>query len=123
MSDDNQLTDQAHQAADQVPPPKSPEATKTAVDAAAPKRRGRPSKSRGASKTADSGSAKWTIRGVAPTIRKLALEAADSRNMTLGDWLEDAIRAAAQVQTSAESTQTSAGLPAERVPPALQKAL
>ena len=42
----------------------------------------------------------WTIRGVAEDVRKMAVEAAKARRLTLREWIEEAVRthAAAKVE-------------------------
>jgi hypothetical protein len=55
------------------------------------KRRGRPSRARGQPNSSDAASARWTIRGVPPHVRDMALKAAEARGMTVGDWIAEAI--------------------------------
>jgi hypothetical protein len=65
-----------------------------AVEAPAPRhprRRGRPSRARGHPNSSDDASARWTIRGVPPPVRDMALKAASARGMTVGDWVAEAI--------------------------------
>lgn len=57
----------------------------------APKRGGRPSKSRGAPKSSDKGEDRWTIRGVPTNVRKLVLVEAERRGLTLGDMVAEAL--------------------------------
>lgn len=76
--------------------------------AASRKRRGRPSKSRGAAHSSDAASARWTVRGVPTNVRDMALRAADSRNMTVGDWLAEAIIARARHQPKVEEPKVPA---------------
>jgi hypothetical protein len=63
---------------------------------AATRPRGRPQKARGGANTGDSGRDKWTIRGVALNIRRLASAEAEARNLTVGDWVSEAIAAYAK---------------------------
>jgi hypothetical protein len=55
------------------------------------KRRGRPSRARGQPNSSDAAVARWTVRGVPPPVRDMALKAADARGMTVGDWIAEAI--------------------------------
>ena len=55
------------------------------------RRRGRPSRARGHPNSSDDASARWTIRGVPPPVRDMALKAASARGMTVGDWVAEAI--------------------------------
>ena len=66
---------------------KSP--TKRRTKPAGPK--GRPSRSRGAAKSSDAASARWTVRGIPTNVRTIAAKAAKKRGMTAGDWLAEAI--------------------------------
>ena len=75
-------------------------------------RRGRPSKARGRPNSSDLASARWTVRGVPPPVRDMALRAAEARGMTVGDWVAEAIVTFARAADKAGS-----GLPA-REPPA-----
>lgn len=84
------------------------------------RRRGRPAKARGQPNSSDAASARWTVRGVAPNIRDIALRAAESRNMTVGDWVAEAIVAYARgktVESGPETTTTN--VPATDSPPDL----
>lgn len=82
------------------------------------KRRGRPSKARGQPNSSDAASARWTIRGVPPPVRDMALRAAEARGMNVGDWVAEAIvtvvRGAAEKATNGPSN-----LPATDAPPDL----
>lgn len=60
------------------------------------RRRGRPSKARGQPNSSDAASARWTVRGVPTPVRDIALRAAEGRNMTVGDWVAEAIVAYAR---------------------------
>jgi hypothetical protein len=55
------------------------------------RRRGRPSRARGHPNSSDDASARWTVRGVPPPVRDMALKAAAARGMTVGDWVAEAI--------------------------------
>ncbi|HSA82865.1 MAG TPA: hypothetical protein VLE23_18755 [Geminicoccaceae bacterium] len=55
------------------------------------RRRGRPSRARGHPNSSDDATARWTIRGVPPPVRDMALKAATARGMTVGDWVAEAI--------------------------------
>lgn len=81
------------------------------------KRRGRPSRARGQPNSSDAAVARWTIRGVPPPVRDMALKAADGRGMTVGDWVAEAIVAYARGERKRERDQ----LPATDAPPDLVK--
>jgi hypothetical protein len=81
------------------------------------RRRGRPSKARGQPNSSDAASARWTIRGVPPSVRDMALRAAESRSMTVGDWVAEAIVTTAR--GAARPTATRTNLPATEAPPDL----
>jgi len=72
------------------------------------RRRGRPSRARGHPNSSDAAAARWTIRGVPPPVRAMALRAADARGMTVGDWVAEAI--VAMVRGSGD-TSGGANLP------------
>jgi hypothetical protein len=78
-------------------------------------RRGRPSKARGRPNSSDLASARWTVRGVPPPVRDMALRAADARGMTVGDWVAEAIITVARAADKAEGNK----LPAREPPPDL----
>jgi hypothetical protein len=82
-------------------------------------RRGRPSKARGRPNSSDLASARWTIRGVPPPVRDMALRAAEARGMTVGDWVAEAIVTVAR----AADKPDGARLPAREPPPDLSKML
>jgi hypothetical protein len=82
-------------------------------------RRGRPSKARGQPNSSDLASARWTVRGVPPPVREMALRAAEARGMTVGDWVAEAI---VTVARASEKTENS-NLPAREPPPDLTKML
>jgi hypothetical protein len=60
------------------------------------RRRGRPSRARGQPNSSDEAIARWTVRGVPPPVRDMALRAAAARGMTVGDWVAEAIVALAR---------------------------
>jgi hypothetical protein len=78
-------------------------------------RRGRPSKARGWPNSSDLASARWTVRGVPPPVREMALRAADARGMTVGDWVAEAIVTVVRAAEKAEASR----LPAREPPPDL----
>ena len=85
------------------------------------RRRGRPSKARGYPNSSDDATARWTIRGVPPPVRDMALKAATARGMTVGDWVAEAIVALAR---SAERlAATGPRLPTVDAPPDLGQVL
>ena len=75
--------------------PAGEERDQPAADPASPriyrKRRGRPSRARGQPNSSDAAVARWTVRGVPPPVRDMALRAAEARGMTVGDWVAEAI--------------------------------
>ena len=79
-------------------------------------RRGRPSKARGQPNSSDLASARWTVRGVPPPVRDMALRAAEARGMTVGDWVAEAIVSLAR---SAGKADGGTNLPARDPPPDL----
>jgi hypothetical protein len=81
-------------------------------------RRGRPSKARGRPNSSDRASARWTVRGVPPPVRDMALRAAEARGMTVGDWVAEAIVTVAR-GTKAEGNK----LPTREPPPDLANML
>jgi hypothetical protein len=83
-------------------------------------RRGRPSKARGHPNSSDLASARWTVRGVPPPVRDLALRAAEARGMTVGDWVAEAIVSLARAAGKADG---GTNLPARESPPDLVKML
>jgi hypothetical protein len=72
-------------------------------DAAAKSKGGRPKKSRGAPTSSDSADMRWTIRGVPVNVREMALKAAESQGLTIGDWLAEAIVAKARLPKPGDS--------------------
>jgi hypothetical protein len=83
-------------------------------------RRGRPSKARGRPNSSDLASARWTVRGVPPPVRDMALRAAEARGMTVGDWVAEAIITVAR---AADKADGAAKLPAREPPPDLTRML
>jgi hypothetical protein len=60
--------------------------------------------------TTDTSLHKWTISGVSLSARKVAKDAARRENMKLGEWLEQAVRQAADSgvrKVNVEQTQDS----------------
>jgi hypothetical protein len=55
------------------------------------RRRGRPPRARGKPNSSDDAAGRWTIRGVPPPVREMALRRATERGMTVGDWVAEAI--------------------------------
>lgn len=93
----------------------------------AAKRVGRPSKARGAPSSSDAADARWTVRGVPANVRAMALKAAESRGMTMGDWLAEAVVSHARADksgVSADKEKVSADqVPAVPLPPEFRAAL
>ena len=83
-------------------------------------RRGRPSKARGRPNSSDLATARWTVRGVPPPVRDMALRAAEARGMTVGDWVAEAI---VSVARAADKADGGARLPAREPPPDLTRML
>lgn len=72
---------------------------------------GRPRKARGAANSSDAADARWTVRGVPMNVRAMAIKAAENRDMTVGDWLAEAVVAyarSAKVEVSADGSGVSA---------------
>jgi hypothetical protein len=83
------------------------------------KRRGRPSRARGQPNSSDEAVARWTVRGVPPTVRDMAVRAAAARGMTVGDWVAEAIVALARDKRTAARPN----LPTVEAPPDLGQVL
>lgn len=83
------------------------------------KRRGRPSRARGQPNSSDAAVARWTIRGVPPPVRDMALKAAENRGMTVGDWVAEAIVSFARGEKKGAREQ----LPATEAPPDLTQVI
>jgi|TARA_R110000823_G_scaffold271203_1_gene390651 hypothetical protein len=75
------------------------------------KLRGRPKKARGAANTSDAPSARWTVRGVPDNVRKIAIEAAENRGMTVGDWLAEVIALSAKKSITADGKTNLPAMP------------
>ena len=72
---------------------------------------GRPRKARGAANSSDAADARWTVRGVPMNVRTMAVKASENRDMTVGDWLAEAVVAyarSAKVEVSADASGVSA---------------
>jgi hypothetical protein len=80
-----------------------------------PRRRGRPPRARGQPHSSDDAAGRWTIRGVPPPVREMAVRGAGARGMTVGDWVAEAIVAFARGAAKADR----ANLPATESPPDL----
>jgi hypothetical protein len=85
------------------------------------RRRGRPPKARGQPNSSDDASARWTVRGVPPPVRDMALKAAAARGMTVGDWVAEAIVTLARAADRAASSGPK--LPAVDAPPDIGQVL
>jgi hypothetical protein len=81
------------------------------------RRRGRPSRARGQPNSSDEAAGRWTIRGVPPHVRELAVRRATDRGMTVGDWVAEAI--VGFVRTSERTQSERSNLPATEAPPDL----
>ena len=81
------------------------------------RRRGRPPRARGKPNSSDDAAARWTIRGVPPPVRDMAVRRATERGMTVGDWVAEAIVGFARAADKA--TTDGANLPATERPPDL----
>lgn len=68
---------------------------------------GRPRKARGAANSSDAADARWTVRGVPLNVRAMAIKAAESRGMTVGDWLAEAVVAYARADGAKVSADAS----------------
>lgn len=78
-------------------------------------RGGRPSKARGAPNSSDAADARWTVRGVPANVRAMAVKAAETRGMTTGDWLAEAVIAFTRADKSGVAADAS-GVSADQVP-------
>jgi hypothetical protein len=92
-----------------VPPPR------------ARRRRGRPSRARGQPNSSDDAAGRWTIRGVPPPVRAIAVRRAAERGMTVGDWVAEAI--VGLERTAARGRRPGSTLPATDSPPDLAQLL
>jgi hypothetical protein len=85
------------------------------------RRRGRPSRARGQPNSSDDAAGRWTVRGVPPHVREMAVRRATERGMTVGDWLAEAI--VGFVRTSDRAQGEGSKLPATEPPPDLAQIL
>ena len=85
------------------------------------RRRGRPSRARGQPNSSDDAATRWTIRGVPPHIREMAVRRATERGMTVGDWLAEAIVGFVRAADKAQAERTN--LPATEAPPDMAQLL
>lgn len=68
---------------------------------------GRPRKARGAATSSDTADARWTVRGVPTNVRSMAVKASETRGMTVGDWLAEAVVAYARSDKSGVSADAN----------------
>ena len=101
---------------DPVEPQPQPEDQPSPVARRPRRRRGRPSRARGQPNSSDDAAARWTVRGVPPPVRDMALKAAAARGMTVGDWVAEAIVALAR---AADRAANGPRLPSVDAPPDL----
>jgi hypothetical protein len=80
------------------------------------RQRGRRPRARGRPNSSDDAAARWTIRGVPAPVRDMALRAAETRGMTVGDWVAEAIVSVARAVDKADRRSK---LPATEPPPDL----
>lgn len=80
-----------------------------------PRRRGRPPRARGKPNSSDDAAGRWTIRGVPPPVRDMAVRRASERGMTVGDWVAEAIVGFARAADRAAGGGSN--LPATESPP------
>ena len=85
------------------------------------RRRGRPSRARGQPNSSDDAAGRWTIRGVPPPVREMALRHATERGMTVGDWVAEAIVGLARTADRPRAGATN--LPATDAPPEIAQVL
>lgn len=127
MADDVSKADDGQTAPTGVGQPKVPSEPADKAEAqrqpTEPGRRGRPSKSRGAPKSSDDAQDRWTVRGVPTNIRKLAVASAESRGLTVGDWVAEAIAAHARADTNGLSADARSNVPAAMPSPEIAQAL
>jgi hypothetical protein len=93
----------------------------TASPAPSRRRRGRPSRARGQPNSSDDAAGRWTIRGVPPPVRDMAVRHATERGMTVGDWVAEAIVGFARNADKPRPGATN--LPATDAPPELAQLL
>jgi hypothetical protein len=85
------------------------------------RRRGRPSRARGQPNSSDDAAGRWTIRGVPPPVREMAVRRAAERGMTVGDWVAEAIVGFVRAADKGHAQETK--LPATDAPPDLAQVL
>jgi hypothetical protein len=85
------------------------------------RRRGRPSRARGQPNSSDDAAGRWTIRGVPPPVRAIAVRRAAERGMTVGDWVAEAI--VGFDRTTGKGRGPATTLPATDAPPDLAQLL
>jgi hypothetical protein len=85
------------------------------------RRRGRPSRARGQPNSSDDAAGRWTIRGVPPPVRAIAVRRAAERGMTVGDWVAEAI--VGFERTTAKDRGPGSTLPATDAPTDLAQLL
>jgi hypothetical protein len=78
------------------------------------RRRGRPSRARGQPNSSDDAAGRWTIRGVPPHVREMAVRRATERGMTVGDWVAEAIVGFVRASDRAQGDRSN--LPATEAP-------
>jgi hypothetical protein len=69
---------------------------------------GRPRIARGASTSSEAADMRWTVRGIGPKIRDRAARSAQARNMTVGDWLIEAIIAKSRAEENGDQGTATA---------------
>jgi hypothetical protein len=80
---------------------------------------GRPKRARGVSTTSPEAGPAWSIRGVAPNVRAIAVREATARGATVGDWVSEAIvRHARGAEPSDQTPVSSDGQALATVAPA-----
>jgi hypothetical protein len=84
------------------------------------RRRGRPSRARGRPNSSDDAAGRWTIRGVPPPVREMAVRRAAERGMTVGDWVAEAI---VGFERGGKGRAQGTSLPATESPPDLMQLL
>jgi hypothetical protein len=85
------------------------------------RRRGRPSRARGQPNSSDDAAGRWTIRGVPPHVREMAVRRATERGMTVGDWVAEAIVGFVRASDRAQGDRSN--LPATEAPPDMAQLL
>ena len=73
---------------------------------------GRKPKARGQPNSSNAATARWTLRGVSGVTRSLAVEAAENRGMTVGDWVSEAIVRYFKADNSGISADATSNVPA-----------